>query len=566
MENLLNRLIRTEAYPNKLQRERAILVMLFSIILIVVYLIYAFFINQWLVPGTEGDVTTLVGVLAVRPEAWLYLLLPLGIGLVGVFSTWRGHANAVAFIPPLVLYLLTALPAFISPQPAGVLTPTQVVNLTAFILMCGLLYYQTGLLVSVSVAIATLLIRPGTDVDGATLVTTILQFLGVAAIVYLFLRYASISQAQGSLSATQERLKLADINTRITRKASQRVALDDTMNTALKLILENYPQFYHAQLFLVHQDEVQAQLVASTGAVGQQLLERKHKLAVGSLSVIGQTTLKGQPIIAQARLRDGIHRPNDLLPDTRLEAAFPLRIGTHIIGALDLQSRELETLADDDIATFQSLADSLSLVIDNIRQFETAQKQVQEKQQLAERARVQLEDIERLNKRLVGRAWSEYLQDRYDMIGYNIDFEQDATEQDARWTATMAEAAQHNATTNQGNVVAVPLRVRGQVIGAMEFELDGDGQLAPEDLDMLLEVGERFGLAAENIRLVEESQSAAQRETLINEISSRFQATNNVEATLTEAARSLHETLKANKIVIQMGTPNTQNGNGANNP
>jgi len=40
----------------------------------------------------------------------------------------------------------------------------------------------------------------------------------------------------------------------------------------------------------------------------------------------------------------------------------------------------------------------------------------------------------------------------------------------------------------------VPLRVRGQVIGAMEFELDR-GDFTPEDIDLVQAVAERFGLA-----------------------------------------------------------------------
>ena len=78
---------------------------------------------------------------------------------------------------------------------------------------------------------------------------------------------------------------------------------------------------------------------------------------------------------------------------------------------------------------------------------------------------------------------------------------------------------------------------------------------------MITEVSERFGLAAENTRLVEESQRTAQRETLINQITSRFQSAQNVEATLAEAARSLSETLSADKVKIRLGTPESyENG------
>ena len=111
-----------------------------------------------------------------------------------------------------------------------------------------------------------------------------------------------------------------------------------------------------------------------------------------------------------------------------------------------------------------------------------------------------------------------------------------------------------------GQIIAVPLRVRGQVIGAMEFELDENGNLMPEDLNLIEEVGEQLGLAAESNRLFETSQRVAQREALVNEIATRLQASNNVEMTLSEAARRLRSTLKANRVSIRLGAP-PANGN-----
>ncbi|MEL7234608.1 MAG: hypothetical protein AAGK74_08930, partial [Chloroflexota bacterium] len=106
-------------------------------------------------------------------------------------------------------------------------------------------------------------------------------------------------------------------------------------------------------------------------------------------------------------------------------------------------------------------------------------------------------------------------------------------------------------------------RVRGEVIGAMEFEIGDD--LSQEDLDMLGEVGERFGLAAENNRLYENSQRTAQREALVNEIGTRMQSANSVEATMTEAMRSLSDALKAKRVSIQLGRPAAKTRNGSAN-
>ncbi len=379
-------------------------------------------------------------------------------------------------------------------------------------------------------------------------------YLLVSLIIYAYNRFIVASQLTGQDLESGERLKLAEINAKITQQASTRESLDTALNATLALILDNYETLYHAQIFLINEDGIQARLVASTGDAGKQLLARNHRLAVGSLSVIGQSTFSGEVVVTQVNAPDSIHRANDLLPDTTLEAAFPLRVGQKIIGALDLQSKVLKDLSANDRLTFQSLADSLSLAIDSISQFEQAQARIDENQRLAEQTRTALREVERLNQRLIGRAWSEYSKG-IDDLGYAIDFTNEQTTVYNDWTHTLLDAVQSNNLVQDSNVIAIPLRVRGQVIGAMEFELNANQEFEPEDLELIMEVSERFGLAAENTRLVEESQQTAQREMLINQITGRFQSAQNVEATLAEAARSLSETLSADKVMIRLGVP-----------
>ena len=102
--------------------------------------------------------------------------------------------------------------------------------------------------------------------------------------------------------------------------------------------------------------------------------------------------------------------------------------------------------------------------------------------------------------------------------------------------------------------VSVPLRVRGLVIGAMEFELAGE-VLASEDVDMVEAVAERLGLAVESTRLFDESRRVAQRETMLNEIGSRLQRTNSIDSVLTEAARGLQNSLGAIGSRSGLGAP-----------
>jgi GAF domain-containing protein len=296
-------------------------------------------------------------------------------------------------------------------------------------------------------------------------------------------------------------------------------------------------------------------------------MQRKHSLPVGSASVIGQVTSKGEPVIARADSPGSVHRANQYLPDTQVEAAFPLRIGGVVIGSLDLQSKLLIAFQETEIPIFQALADSIAIAIDNARLFEQSERRIVENQRLVEQSREALREVERLNRELTKSAWEEYLKTKNEGMSLAVDFGENTAEPSQEWTPSLVQAIRYNHVIQEkqkgGQVIAVPLRVRGQVVGAMEFELDGEHNFSPEDLDLVQEVGERFGLAVENTRLYEESQRIAQREALVNSISARLQTSNSVETIMAEAARGLQQTLKVSKVAIRLGSPETDSNNAA---
>ena len=66
-------------------------------------------------------------------------------------------------------------------------------------------------------------------------------------------------------------------------------------------------------------------------------------------------------------MRDPIHLKNELLPETRSEAAVPLQVAGTVLGALDVQSKELNAFTPEALEVLQALADQLSTAIQNAR-------------------------------------------------------------------------------------------------------------------------------------------------------------------------------------------------------
>ncbi|MCX7609761.1 MAG: response regulator, partial [Anaerolineales bacterium] len=157
--------------------------------------------------------------------------------------------------------------------------------------------------------------------------------------------------------------------------------LETLFKRTVELVRERFG-FYHAAIFIVDEDGFNAEVKAATGKAGEEMVRRGHSLQVGSRSIVGSVTATGQAMVVNDTTTDPIHRPNPLLPNTRSEAALPLRIGNRIIGALDIQSEQKNAFAPDAINILQTLADQIAVAIDNARSYELAQQAIKEMREL----------------------------------------------------------------------------------------------------------------------------------------------------------------------------------------
>jgi GAF domain-containing protein len=569
MHAIIRSVFDTSRARTQIEKYRAVIIYVATLLLVILYTLYAAVVVRWPLPGEVGEFT-LLQVVAADPLSTAALVL-LSLYLVAILSlaiNRQGMTQVAGWATVGTWYIGGVVFAAISTESPG----ETVGSIALLVMLAGLLIGMEGIIAALVAGLITLGIRAldageaYQAAEGTLSVFAVLALIGASGVMtYLFLRFAHVFRAEGAASAIRDRQVTSEILSGIAHHVARRAPLTELLTDLVETINERFEQVYHTQVFLVDDNGAQARLAASTGEIGQQLIIRDHRLTVGSQSVIGQVTSIGTPVIARAGDQNSIHHRNELLSETTVEAAFPLRIGDRIIGALDVQSKNSDAFRDENVrATFQALADSITLAIDNVMQYERAEARVQENQRLVEQTREALREVERLNERLTGRAWSEYLRQTGQEAGFQLDFETNDRQPQTDWTASLREAVDSNHLVqtrhDDHQMIAVPLRVRGRVIGAMEFELDEDRDFSPEDFDLLQEVGERFGLAVENARLVDESQRVAQREALVNQITTRLQMTTDVHAMLNEAASSLRDALQAEKIAIRLGPPPAANG------
>ena len=185
-------------------------------------------------------------------------------------------------------------------------------------------------------------------------------------------------RAEDALRRQNEYLATA---TEVGRLITSTLDISALFNRTANLVRSRFG-YYHVSIFTVDETGFTATLRESTGEAGEEMKRRQHSLTVGSKSIIGNVTANGKTLVVNNTAIDPIHRTNPLLPETRAEAGIPLKIGSRVMGALDIQAREVGAFMDEDIAVLETLADQIAVALDNARSYELAQQAVNEMREL----------------------------------------------------------------------------------------------------------------------------------------------------------------------------------------
>ncbi|MCS6871360.1 MAG: GAF domain-containing protein [Anaerolineae bacterium] len=380
-----------------------------------------------------------------------------------------------------------------------------------------------------------------------------------AGVNYTMARNLRLVTRQITANIEERSVRLAKASADLVQRVlGVRLALETVLQETVRLVQEHFNDCHEVQLFLVDRDHRNATLVATTHEASRPNVG-KYQVGVGSLSVIGRVTISGQSVLVREESEALPYRRSAFLSGTRVQLAIPLRVGNDIIGAIDLQSHNVNAFAPEDVEALETLANQIAVAVDNARLFAEMQEKLTENRRLYEQASAQLREIERLNRQLTGGVWADYLSSMGSVPAFTIDLVNGRVEDAAEQTPTLAEAIRRSQpvlrTFQSHKILAMPIAVRGQVIGAMEFELALDQDISNEQIAVLQQVIERLGLAVENLRLLEEAQRMAQRESMINEITARMQAATSVEAVIATATQSLADAFQAPHVAVRLGLP-----------
>ena len=362
------------------------------------------------------------------------------------------------------------------------------------------------------------------------------------------LRAALVGLEQRVAERTAE-LELAnDRNERRAKQFESISAVSSTISSTRNLdnllpqitsIISNEFGFYHVGIFLLDTAKEYAVLSAANSEGGRRMLERSHRLKVGETGMVGYVTSTGKPRVALDTGADAVFFNNPDLPDTRSEMTLPLHVGEEIIGALDVQSTEPDAFNQEDIQVLSTLAEQVSIAIENARQHEETRKA--------------LVESESLSRQFIQSGWSRFTKSQQI---------EGVLHTGAKSTLLYRKTGSENGKSlsntgllkprGRGTVLSLPVKLRGEVIGTVDIRSPENRQWDPDELDIVVAILERAAIAMENARLLTESQKLAAKERTIGEISARISAQSEIEELLKTAAQELSRTLPGMEIAIQL--------------
>jgi GAF domain-containing protein len=343
------------------------------------------------------------------------------------------------------------------------------------------------------------------------------------------------------LQKQANRLRLA---AEVARDATTSQDLDELLTRSAQLVMDRFG-FYHTGVFLIDPQREYAVLRASPTEAGQEMIRREHRLRIGQVGIVGYAAATGEPRIALDTGQDVAYFNNPLLPNTRSEMALPLVVNNQIIGVLDVQSEQPEAFTQEDIATLQIMADQLALAI--------------QKAQFSDQLQRNLQELEYAYQRFTLSSWRQLAEENEKRIGYKYDGLQISTIQEPnkesfqaiRQGKTIIKATPTGGTSLKKTTLAIPVKVREQVIGAINLDFSRD-DLPQDTIRLAEEISNRLAMSLENARLYSETQKLAESERLAGEISNRIGSSNNLETILRTTVQELGRLAPGAEIMVEI--------------
>jgi GAF domain-containing protein len=196
--------------------------------------------------------------------------------------------------------------------------------------------------------------------------------------------------------------------------------------------VRNAFDYYYAQIYLLDGAGENLVIAGGTGEAGAAMLDRGHSLPRGR-GLVGRAADTNTSVLVPDVSQEDGWLPNELLPETKAEAAVPISVGNLVLGVLDVQHNRVNGLTPEDVILLESLAGQVAISLQNARSYEQS------------RAQAELESLVNVIGQKIQRTTSveETLQTAVREIGLALGA--------ARVSANLGTSRQNNGEISSGN-------------------------------------------------------------------------------------------------------------------
>ena len=173
-----------------------------------------------------------------------------------------------------------------------------------------------------------------------------------------------LQQNERMVAMLERRHRLLETAARVGQMVTSILELDELLKHTVNIICSEF-HFYYSGIFLVSEDRQWAVLRAGYAAAGRKMMEENYRLPVDDKSMIGSAIISQEAKIALDVDGEESRFKNPFLPNTRSEMALPLVVNSVALGALTVQSDQLNAFSEDDINSLQAMAEQVAIAINN---------------------------------------------------------------------------------------------------------------------------------------------------------------------------------------------------------
>ncbi len=167
---------------------------------------------------------------------------------------------------------------------------------------------------------------------------------------------------------------------RLVREVSAKIAnltdLNQLYDQVTQLIQETF-NYYYVAIFNIEERQNQLRFRSSASQNNSTPLKPDFVIPLGE-GIIGTVAKSGVEITAPDVQKESRYRYMDVLPETRSEAALPLKVENRILGVLDVQSDQISAFHETDMLVLHALADNIALAIESTHLYNSLERRAEQ--------------------------------------------------------------------------------------------------------------------------------------------------------------------------------------------